>query len=98
MKWRDMVDLDESSFVCAVGGIEIEAACLASETPSLTENGLSFLADQRPVPFTSQVHSSQKPTFEGFCDVLVVIESLRNTRRDGLANRGCYQFQSVWTR
>ena len=90
------MDFDEAGSVCTVSGAEIEAACLASETPGLSENGFSFLADQFPIPFTRPMHSREKPALEGFCDVIVVIRLLRNPSCGGLTNCGCDQFQSVW--
>ena len=53
------MDFDGAGSVGSIGGAEIEAACLARETPGLTENGLSFLADQHPISFSRQMHSSE---------------------------------------
>src|SRR5580704_2218799 len=97
MKRRDVMNFDEASCVCSIGGIEIEAACLASETPGLTQNGLSFLADQLPIPFTRPMQSREQSAFRRFGDVIVVIGWLRKPRCGGLANCRCDQFHPVWT-
>ena len=71
MKRQNVMNFDEAGSVRSIGGIEIEAACLASETPSLTQNGLAFLADQLPIPFTRPMHAGEKSAFERFGDVIV---------------------------
>jgi hypothetical protein len=91
MRWKrqDLMNFDEASSVCTIGGIEIETACLAGKTPGLTEKGLSFLADQRPIPFTRQMHPSEKLAFKAFCNVVVFIRSLLNPGCGCFAYRGC---------
>ena len=54
------MNFDEPSSVCSVSSSEIEAARLASERPSLTQNGLAFLNSRDNSPTSESLLSGNR--------------------------------------